>query len=132
MNSENLTAWILLIASMAMAIFVSFLCSLLESALLSLTPSQLAEISARNPRKGDLVSKLKDDIEKPPGINGQTRRGIYDLLYDADTYRGAFSLFALDRNKAVHETDKAVYDGKAETDAARAPVAFFVGLKPSF
>ncbi len=68
MNSENLTAWILLIASMAMAIFVSFLCSLLESALLSLTPSQLAEISAKNPRKGDIVGKLKDDIEKPLAV----------------------------------------------------------------
>ena len=68
MNSENLTAWILLIASMAMAIFVSFLCSLLESALLSLTPSQLADITAKNPRKGDLVGKLKDDIEKPLAV----------------------------------------------------------------
>ena len=68
MNSENLTAWILLIASMATAILVSFLCSLLESALLSLTPSQLAEISAKNPRKGDLVGKLKDDIEKPLAV----------------------------------------------------------------
>lgn len=68
MNGENLTAWILLIASMAMAIFVSFLCSLLESALLSLTPSQLADITAKNPRKGDLVGKLKDDIEKPLAV----------------------------------------------------------------
>ena len=68
MNGENLTAWILLIASMVMAIFVSFLCSLLESALLSLTPSQLADITAKNPRKGDLVGKLKDDIEKPLAV----------------------------------------------------------------
>ena len=68
MNGENLTAWILLIASMAMAVFVSFLCSLLESALLSLTPSQQADITAKNPRKGDLVGKLKDDIEKPLAV----------------------------------------------------------------
>ena len=68
MNNENMLAWILLIASMVMAIFVSFLCSLLESALLSLTPSQLAEITQKNPRRGDLCSRLKDDIEKPLAV----------------------------------------------------------------
>ncbi len=57
-------SWIILIASMATAITVSFLCSLLESALLSLTPSQLADIRTNNPRRGELCARLKRDIEQ--------------------------------------------------------------------
>ena len=63
-NSEVVAAWILLVASMAMAITVSFMCSLLESALLSLTPSQLADITTKNPKQGELCSRLKDNIEQ--------------------------------------------------------------------
>ena len=67
-NNEKLLAWILLVASMFLAITVSFLCSLLESSLLSLTPSQLADITAKNPKRGDLCSRLKDDIEQPLAV----------------------------------------------------------------
>ncbi len=63
-NSEVVWALVLLVASMAMAIMVSFMCSLLESALLSLTPSQLADITNKNPKRGELCSRLKDDIEQ--------------------------------------------------------------------
>ncbi len=59
-----LGSWIILIVSVAVAIIVSFLCSLLESALLSLTPSQLADIRAKNPRRGELCMRLKKQIEK--------------------------------------------------------------------
>ncbi|MBE6369198.1 MAG: DUF21 domain-containing protein [Lentisphaerae bacterium] len=62
-GSSEFLPWVLLIASMAMAVTVSFLCSLLESALLSLTPSQLADIRTQNPRRGELCSRLKKDIE---------------------------------------------------------------------
>ncbi len=55
---------LLLCESMLMAIVVSFMCSLLESALLSLTPSQLADIATKNPKRGELCSRLKDDIEQ--------------------------------------------------------------------
>ncbi|MBE6366593.1 MAG: DUF21 domain-containing protein [Lentisphaerae bacterium] len=54
---------IILVASMSMALIVSFMCSLLESALLSLTPSQLAEITTKNPRRGEICSRVKQDIE---------------------------------------------------------------------
>ena len=63
-SSELVWSWILLVVSMLMAVTVSFLCSLLESALLSLTPSQLAEITTRNPKQGELCSRLKEDIEQ--------------------------------------------------------------------
>ncbi|MBE6380608.1 MAG: DUF21 domain-containing protein [Lentisphaerae bacterium] len=57
-------SWIVLVGSMLMALCVSFMCSLLESALLSLTPSQLADIRSKNPRQGELCSRLKKDIEQ--------------------------------------------------------------------
>ena len=55
---------IILACSMLMALSVSFMCSLLESALLSLTPSQLAEIRSKNPRRGELCARLKHNIEQ--------------------------------------------------------------------
>ena len=67
-SNAKMWAWILLIASMLTAIIFSFLCSLLESALLSLTPSQLADISAKNSRRGELCSQLKDNIEQPLAV----------------------------------------------------------------
>ena len=36
--------------------------------MLSLTPSQLADITAKNPKRGDLCSRLKDDIEQPLAV----------------------------------------------------------------
>ena len=57
-------SWVILICSMLMALCVSFMCSLLESALLSLTPSQLADIRTKNPKRGDLCTRLKTDIER--------------------------------------------------------------------
>ncbi len=40
------------IVSIAVALCVSFLCSLMEAALLSLTPSQVADLSSRHPGTG--------------------------------------------------------------------------------
>ena len=50
--------------SIALALVLSHLCSLLEAAILSLTPSQLAELRRKSPRIGKTVAELKHDIEK--------------------------------------------------------------------
>jgi putative hemolysin len=55
----------LLILSVLGALVISALCSLMEATLLSLRPSQVADIAARRPRIGSLWQKLKDDIEGP-------------------------------------------------------------------
>lgn len=54
---------ITLIISVSIALFISGLCSLLEAALLSITPSQLAQVRRHNPRVGDLCRQLKHGIE---------------------------------------------------------------------
>ena len=40
---------------------LSHVCSLMEAALLSITPSQLAELRQKNPRIGQVCQSLKHD-----------------------------------------------------------------------
>ena len=58
----------LFIASIAIALGVSFLCSIMEAALLSLTPSKLALFSERSPVIGRICAHFKKDIEKPIAV----------------------------------------------------------------
>jgi len=53
------------IVSIAVALCVSFLCSLMEAALLSLTPSQVADLSARHSGIGAIWRGFKGNIERP-------------------------------------------------------------------
>jgi CBS domain containing-hemolysin-like protein len=55
----------LFVTSVAVALCVSFLCSLMEAALLSLTPSQVADLSARHPGIGSIWRGFKTNIERP-------------------------------------------------------------------
>ncbi len=60
--------WFLFVGSIAVALVLSHLCSLLEAALLSITPSQLASLRQKHPRSGKIVFALKHDIEKPIAV----------------------------------------------------------------
>lgn len=55
----------LLIMGVALAFIVSFLCSLMEAALLSITPGQLVRLRRRKPRIGSVMTRLKDDLDRP-------------------------------------------------------------------
>jgi putative hemolysin len=55
----------LFVASVAFALLVSFCCSLLEAVLLSLTPSQIGEITLRRPRAGAMWQDFKANIDRP-------------------------------------------------------------------
>lgn len=55
----------LLIAFAVLSIVFSFLCSILEAALLSVTPSYVASLKKENPSLFQRLRKLKDDIEDP-------------------------------------------------------------------
>ena len=56
---------ILLLAYVALALGVSFICSLLEATLLSLTPTYLASIEATKPKVAKRWQRFKQDIGKP-------------------------------------------------------------------
>ena len=55
----------LLIAFAVLSILVSFICSILEAALLSLTPSYIAQQKADKPQLYERLKELKDKIDQP-------------------------------------------------------------------
>lgn len=55
----------LLIFFAVMAIGISFLCSVMEAALLSITPSYIAQLEEKSPKLYRKVSLLKQDIDSP-------------------------------------------------------------------
>ncbi|MFC6997025.1 CNNM domain-containing protein [Rufibacter roseus] len=55
----------LLLLYLAIALFFSFLCSLLEASLLSITPSHASIIGKKNPALGQDIQKFKDNIDRP-------------------------------------------------------------------
>ncbi len=56
---------VLLATYIALALGVSFLCSLLEATLLSMTPTYLASLESKNPKLGVIWRDFKSDIDKP-------------------------------------------------------------------
>jgi CBS domain containing-hemolysin-like protein len=54
----------LLIVYLLIAIGVSFLCSILEAVLLSITPSYLAKLSVERPKSGRIISRVKDRLDE--------------------------------------------------------------------
>ena len=55
------TSVLLLILFVVVAIGISFICSLAEAALLSMTPSYIADIQEANPKKANMLRRLKVD-----------------------------------------------------------------------
>lgn len=55
------TSVLLLILFVVVAIGISFVCSLAESALLSMTPSYIADVQEHNPKKANMLRRLKTD-----------------------------------------------------------------------
>jgi CBS domain containing-hemolysin-like protein len=55
----------LLLLFVGLALTFSFLCSLMEACLLSVTPSYVATLEGKQRRVGALLRRLKDDIDRP-------------------------------------------------------------------
>lgn len=55
----------LLLLYLALAVGVSFLCSVLEAVVLSLTPAYIASVKQRSPVAGGRLEALKQDVERP-------------------------------------------------------------------
>ena len=68
MNSDSLIEWISFFGSVGIAMVMSHCCSLMEAAILSITPSQLADIRQLNPKAGRMAHALKHDIDKPLAV----------------------------------------------------------------
>lgn len=57
-----------LLISLAVAFGVSFVCSLAEAVLLSLTPSQIARMNERHPRAAAMWQRFKSGIDRPIAV----------------------------------------------------------------
>ena len=56
---------ILLILTIVVSMGISFLCSLSEACLLSLSMADIADLAEKRPRVADMMRKLKESIQKP-------------------------------------------------------------------
>lgn len=56
---------LLLITYLCIAIFISFLCSILEAVLLSVTPSYVQSLKLNGDVRGERLEKLKENIDRP-------------------------------------------------------------------
>ena len=91
----------LLIAFAALSILVSFICSILEAALLSITPSYVANQKLSRPKLYERLKALKDKIDQPLAailtLNtvahtvGATGVGAQVTIIFGDGYLGAAS-----------------------------------------
>lgn len=59
---------IVFLVSVCVALFVSAICSLMEATLLSLTPSQVADMSQKHPKMGAVWHGFKKNIERPISV----------------------------------------------------------------
>jgi len=57
--------WLLLWLYLVLALGVSFLCSLLEASLLSMTPAHIGLLRERGQRTGAMLEKMKQNIDQP-------------------------------------------------------------------
>ena len=57
-----------LVLAVSLAMGVSFLCSIMEAAILSLNPGRLALLRQRNPGAGEICADFKKNIEKPIAV----------------------------------------------------------------
>ncbi|NKC01227.1 MAG: DUF21 domain-containing protein [Pseudomonadales bacterium] len=65
MDVELSGSYLLLASYAVIALGFSFLCSIAEAVLLSVTPSYVAALEKRTGRSGDLLKKLKANIDRP-------------------------------------------------------------------
>ena len=93
----------LLVIYVSLAIGISFLCSILEAVLLSLTPSYIAAAVKQRPEHAKKLEVLKADVERPLSailtLNtiahtvGATGAGAQALAVFGDASVGIFSVF---------------------------------------
>lgn len=59
---------IVLIVAVSLSLFISFFCSLMEACLLSLSNSNIAEVSQKTPRVASIWRRFKSNIQKPIAV----------------------------------------------------------------
>lgn len=140
-----LDAWGLLLAYVGAALLVSFLCSLAEATLLSLTPGYIAGLRESHPRRAELLKRLReDDIDRSLAailtLNtiahtvGAIGAGAQATVVFGDAWFGVFSavmtLLILFGSEILPKTLGAVYWRRLAGPTARFVAALVVLMYP--
>jgi CBS domain containing-hemolysin-like protein len=113
----------LLLLYVALAVGVSFLCSVMEAVLLSITPSYVAALQDKDSAAGGRIRELKEDVDRPLAailtLNtfahtlGAAGAGAQATMVFGSAYIGAFSvvltLIILVASEIIPKTLGAVY-----------------------
>ncbi|MEM8872764.1 MAG: hemolysin family protein [Planctomycetota bacterium] len=97
--------FLLLFAAVSVSLGISAICSLLEAALLSLTPGQVGELKRTRPVIGEIWETFKKNVEKPISVIlicntaahtiGATVAGAeFERLMELYGYQGGWTVFA--------------------------------------
>ncbi|MEM6313612.1 MAG: hemolysin family protein [Planctomycetota bacterium] len=97
--------FLLLFAAVSVSLGISAICSLLEAALLSLTPGQVGELKRKRPVIGEIWETFKSNVEKPISVIlicntaahtiGATVAGAeFERLMELYGYQGGWTVFA--------------------------------------
>jgi CBS domain containing-hemolysin-like protein len=135
---------LLLILYVVLAIGVSFLCSIMEAVLLSVTPGHLMTMEQSNPRVASKLRKLKEDINEPLAailsLNtiahtvGAAGAGAQAARVFGDAWFGLFSailtLAILFLSEIIPKTIGAVYWKQLTPAVTRLLTVLMVPLKP--
>jgi CBS domain containing-hemolysin-like protein len=135
---------LLLVLYVALAIGVSFLCSIMEAVLLSVTPGHLVAMEKHTPRTAARMRKLKDNIDEPLAAilslntiahtGGAAGAGAQATHVFGDAWIGLFSailtLAILFLSEIIPKTIGAVYWKQLTPAVARMLVWLIVPLKP--
>jgi CBS domain containing-hemolysin-like protein len=134
----------LFVLSVSMALLISAMCSLMEATLLSLTPSQVADLAHRQPKIGKIWQRFKANIQPPIAailllntaahtIGASVAGSQFDELY-GDEWILAFSLVftfvMLQFTEILPKTMGVRYNREVASFIARPLNAVVAGLMP--
>jgi putative hemolysin len=134
----------LFVLSVSMALLISAVCSLMEATLLSLTPSQVADLAHRQPGIGKIWHRFKANIQPPIAailllntaahtIGASVAGSQFDKLY-GDEWILAFSLVftfvMLQFTEILPKTMGVRYNREVASFIARPLSAVVAGLTP--
>jgi CBS domain containing-hemolysin-like protein len=135
---------LLLVLYVALAIGVSFLCSIMEAVLLSVTPGHLVAMERHSPRVASKLRKLKDNIDEPLAAilslntiahtGGAAGAGAQAAHVFGDAWIGLFSailtLAILFLSEIIPKTIGAVYWKQLTPTVTRTLVWLMIPLRP--
>ncbi len=134
----------LFVVSVTMALLISAMCSLMEATLLSLTPSQVADLANRQPKIGKIWQRFKANVQPPIAailllntsahtIGASVAGSQFDKLYGDEwilAFSLAFTVVMLQFTEILPKTLGVRYNREVARFIARPLNASVVALAP--